>query len=176
MNERYNDDGMSVIDNYVMAEFVAVTSDFNVETHLSMREKVGVFGVENVNMHNVKLISTCISHSPIFSTMNNPNVNPNTMFFILQLYYELGLIVKSLDNPCRRGGNQDIYEMYSKRWSDKKGFNHIRGQDIKRISFLIVNVCHILSEDVYQEAVTAAKNIQKWQTDIDSVDFNLDEM
>lgn len=163
----------NTIKNYVMAEFVAVSPDFNLESHLSMREHVGIFEVKNMNLHQASIFVDGIKHSAVFSTMNNMLINPNICFFVLQLFQELGLILKTVDNPMRRSMNKDEYIQWAKHWESGR-YNNIRGQEVQRISFLMVNVVHLFQDEVYKEALTAMEEVAKFQKEVDSMNFNLD--
>jgi hypothetical protein len=163
------------IDNYIMAEFVAVPPDFNLESHLSMREHVGIYEVKNMNLTQANAFIDAIKSSPVFCSMNNPLMNPNICFFVLQLLQDLNLIIKSVDNPMRRYMNKDVFMHWAKHW--KSGRSHtIRGQEVIRMNFLIVNVVHLFQEHVYEEALKAMDEVVQFQTEVDSMNFNLDKM
>lgn len=151
------------IKNYVMAEFVAVPQDFDVHSHLTMREQVGIFNVKDINLNQVEIISSAVANSPVFSTMNNAVLNPKSCFFFLQLMSELNLILKKIDNPLRR--SQDEYKRWIKEWDDDH-HNYVRGQDVLRISFLIVNIVPLMSQTIIDEAWTALEEMQKYQNEI----------
>lgn len=151
------------VKNYVMAEFVAVPPDFDVHSHLTMREQVGLFNIEDVNLTQVEIISGAVANSPVFSSLNNALLEPKSCFFFLQLLSELKLILKKIDNPLRR--SQDEYKEFAKRWSAERT-NYVRGQDILRISFLIVNIVPLMSQTIIDEAWTALEEMQKYQNEI----------
>ena len=165
----------TVVENYVMAEFVAIPPDFDIKSHLSMREQVGIFEVKNMDVEKAIVFSNAIRGSAVFNTMNNALINPNICFFVLQLFQELGLILKTIDNPMRRSMNKEEYKEWSKRWETGR-YNYVRGQEVLRISFLIVNVVHMLNDTVYEEAVKAMEKTQKLQKEINSMTYNLDKM
>lgn len=164
----------TLIQNYVMAEFVAVPPDFDLQSHLSMREQVGIYEVKNMNLHQAGIFIDGIKNAPVFNTMNNALINPNICFFVLQLFQELGLILKTIDNPMRRSMNKDEYIQWAKRWETGR-HNYVRGQEVLRISFLIVNVVHLFQEKVYNEAIKAMEEVVEYQQEINSMNFNLDE-
>jgi hypothetical protein len=39
----------------------------------------------------------------------------------------------------------------------------------------MINVVHLFQDDVYKEALTAMEDVAKFQQEIDSMNFNLDE-
>lgn len=166
MNVDHPDDRRELnttVKNYVMAEFVAVPPDFDVHSHLTMREQVGIFSIKDVNMGQVEIISEAVTNSAVFSTLNNALLDPKSCFFFLQLLSELKLILKKIDNPLRR--SQDEYKEFAKRWVDER-HNYVRGQDVLRISFLIVNVVPLMSQKIIDEAWSALEEMQKYQNEI----------
>lgn len=165
----------TVVQNYVMAEFVAVPPDFDIHSHLSMREHVGIFEVEKMDLSKAQLFADAIKHSAVFNSMNNALIDPNICFFVLQLFQDLGLILKTIDNPMRRERSNEIYREWSRRWKDGV-HNYVRGQEVLRISFLVINVVHFLNDAVYEEAVKAMEEVQKLQAEVDAMDYDLDNM
>jgi hypothetical protein len=157
--------------NYVMAEFVAVPADFDCKSHLSMREHVGIFPVKDANLTQVGIISTAVTNSAVFTSMNNPSIHPKSCFFFLQLMSELNLILKRIDNPLRR--TQDQYKEFAKRWQDDRN-NYVRGQEVERISFLIVNIVPLLNQNIIDEAWDAILDLNKFQKEIDEINYNFD--
>lgn len=164
----------TVVENYVMAEFVAVPPDFDITSHLTMREQVGIYEVKNMNLTQANIFIDGIKHSAVFNTMNNALINPNICFFVLQLFQELGLVLKTIDNPMRRAMNQEEYKQWSTRWETGR-HNYVRGQEVLRISFLIINVVHLFQDKIYEEAIKAMNEVQKYQTEINSMIPNLDK-
>lgn len=158
------------IDNYVVAEFVAVPENFDLDAHLSMREQVGIFSVNQINTNQVHIISQGVVNSPVFSTMNNALLSPQSCMFYLLLLDELGLILKKVDNPFRRLNNN--YIDFMKHWDDQR-YNYVRGQDVLRISFLIINIVPLLQQNVIDEAVKAANNIIKYQEEINQFNSSI---
>ena len=163
------------IHNYVMAEFVAIPPEFDLQSHLSMREQVGIYKVKNMNLTQANAFVDAIKFSPVFCSMNNAIINPNISFFVLQLFQELGLIMKSVDNPMRREMNDEVYMRWAERWETGR-HNYVRGQEVLRISFLIVNVVHLLNDELYNEVIKTVEEVSKFQKEIDSMNYNLDAM
>jgi hypothetical protein len=163
------------IDNYVMAEFVAVPTDFDLTSHLSMREHVGIYEVKNMNITQANVFIDGIKNAPVFCSMNNALINPNICFFVLQLFQDLGLTLKTIDNPMRREMDKDVFMHYAKRW-ESGHYNYVRGQDILRISFLVVNVVHLFQNNVYEEALKAMEEVTQFQKEVSSLNYNLDAM
>lgn len=163
------------VTNYVVAEFVVVPSDFDLHSHLSMREQVGLFKVKEFDLAKALIITDAIKSAPVFNTMNNANLHPKYCFFLLQLFSELNLIVKSIDNPFRRYIDDKIYLEFARSWNNERQMHNIRGQDVSRISFVFINLFHIFHESVYSEALKAVEEVQRYQKEIDKFNTNLDE-
>ena len=151
------------VDDYIVAEFVAVPENFDLDAHLSMREQVGIFAVNQIDTKQVHIISQGVVNSAVFSTMNNALLSPQSCMFYLLLLGELGLILKKVDNPLRRLNYS--YEDFIKHWENER-YNFVRGQQVLRINFLIVNIVPLLQQDVIDEAVKAANDIIKYQEEI----------
>ncbi len=159
------------VKNYVMAEFVAVPPDFDFKSHLTMREQVGMFKIKDVNLTQVKIISDAVTNSPVFSTLNNALLDPTSCFFFLQLMVELNLVLKKIDNPLRR--SQEQYKQFAKRWkSDQR--TYVRGQNIEKISFLIVNVVPLLDQTIIDEAWESLTELKKYQNEINKMNCKFD--
>lgn len=174
MNEETADNSRELnlrIKNYVMAEFVAVPPGFDLQSHLSMREHVGLFEVKGIDIEKVGILSDAIANSAVFSTLNNALLPPDICFFYLQLLSELNLILKKIDNPLRR--SQEEYKEFAKRWhQDRRNF--FRGQEVERMSFLIVNVCHLFNQSIIDEAWDSVIEVMKYQEEINSMNYKLD--
>jgi len=159
------------VKNYVMAEFVAIPPDFDCMSHLSMREQVGIFEIKDVNLDQVKLISDAVKGSPVFSTLNNAVLNPKSCFFYLQLLNELNLVIKGIDNPLRRSREQ--YKEFAKRWQEDR-LTYMRGQEVQRISFLVVNIVPLLDQKIIDEAWDAIIELNAFQKEIDKNNYKFD--
>ena len=161
----------TTIKNYIMAEFVAVPPDFDCISHLSMREHIGMFSIKRVNIDQVKVISDAVANSPVFGTMNNATLDPYSCFFYLQLLGELNLILKKIDNPLRR--SQEEYKKFAERWRNNRR-TYVRGQDIERISFLIVNIVPLMDQNIIGEALGTLDELKKHQDEINNNKFKVD--
>ncbi len=159
------------VKNYVMAEFVAVPPDFDFKSHLTMREQVGMFKIKDVNLTQVKIISDAVASSPVFNTLNNALLDPASCFFFLQLMGELNLVLKKIDNPLRR--NQEQYKAFAKRWKQDHR-NYVAGQDVERISFLIINIVPLLDQTIIDEAWESLTELEKYQTEINNTNYKFD--
>jgi len=164
----------TVVENYVMAEFVAIPPDFDIHSHLSMREQVGIYDIKHMDLSKAEVFTDAIKNTVVFNSMNNALIDPNICFFVLQLFQDLGLILKKVDNPMRRGMNGEAFEDWSKRWETGR-HNYIRGQEVLRMSFLIVNVVHLFQDEIYEEAIKAMEEVHKYQNEVSSMNYNLDE-
>ena len=150
------------VDNYIVAEYVAIPNNFELTSYLSMREQVGLFDIKGLQLPTLKLLCYSIQNSPVFSSMNNPNLNPRYCFFLLQLFSELDLVVKTIDNPFRRGMNDKLMLHYAKTWEQER-YNTVRGQDVKRISFIFFNLFYLFNEEIYSEIYEKVEQVNKYQ-------------
>ncbi len=177
MNMNLDDDGdarelNTLVQNYIMAEFVVVPPDFDYKSHLNMREQVGMFSIEEVDLTQIGIISSAVANSAVFSTMNNATLHPKSCFFFLQLLGEVGLVLNKIDNPFRR--SQQEYEAFAKRWDDSHR-GYVRGQEFERISFLIVNIVPLLDQNIINEAWEALGELKKYQDGINKTNYNFDK-
>jgi hypothetical protein len=149
--------------DYVLAEVVAIPEDFKLENHLKMRERMGIFKSSMVNIKHLNLISESVKYSPFFIVLNNQNISIHSCMYYLHIVNELGLVLKSVDNPIRKS---TTYENYVSRLK-QDDFQILRGIEFKRIHFIIVNVVPLLQQNVIQEASQAIANIQQYQKEIE---------
>jgi len=159
------------IKNYIMAEFVAVPPDFDLKSHLSMREQVGIFDIKDVDLKQVELISSSVTCSPVFCSLNNAILHPRSCFFFLQLLDELNLILKKIDNPVRRGRQE--YKSFAEKWEQDR-HNYVHGQEVFRISLIIINVVQFMNQEIIDEAWKAMESLQQYQKEVDSLNFKFD--
>jgi len=159
------------VKNYVMAEFVAVPPDFDCISHLSMREHIGMFAIKDIDKDQVKIISDAVAGSAVFTTMNNALLNPTSCFFFLQLMTELNLILKKIDNPLRR--SQDEYKRFAQRYEESR-MSYIAGQEVERISFLIVNIVPLLNQSIIDEAWDSILELSQFQKELNETNYKFD--
>jgi hypothetical protein len=152
------------VKNYVVAEFVSVPENFKIESHLHLRESFGIFKTKDINLAQVKTISDFVRCSPVTSLMNNPVIDPKSCMFFLSVLEELDLVLTNIYNPIRREWKE--YSTFVNLWEKDRG-QLIRGQEVYRISFLIVNIVHFLKEDIIDQAIKQVEDIQKYQQEIE---------
>ena len=152
------------VENYLITEVVAVPLDFSIQNYLSMREQMGMFQADKVDSKQLEIISMGVTFSPIFATMNNPVINPYSVGYFLHILDEIGLIIKSHHNPIRKTYSGKSYLEFCKDWNNEH-YQFIRGQEVKRISFVIVNLVQLLQKDVIKEARKALEEVVKYQTE-----------
>ena len=166
MNEDAFDDFSDLntrMKDYLMIEVVAVPHDFEITNHLKMREAAGIFEHEKVNLKQLAIISEGVKASPIFSVLNNPVIEPETCMYFLHIMSELGLVIKSIDNPIKR--NRQDYDAFLKGWDSQK-YNYVRGQDIMKLNFIVINLVPIYQQHVMDEAVEAVNQVLKHTADV----------
>jgi len=158
----------SRIDNYFTVEFVAIPPDFDISNYLSLREQAGIFGdLKNVNLDQVRKIADGAKFSPVFSVLNNAQLSVESCLYFLYVVNELGLVVKSIHNPIRKSSSS--YKGFLSWHNESKG-NHmyISGQAVKRINIIIINIFPLMNQDVIDEAMGIAANLQEYQKEVDN--------
>ena len=156
------------INEYFMVEFVAVPPDFDINNYLTSREQVGQFDNESVMLSQVKKIADAIKFSPVTSLLNNALLDPKVGMYLLSIFDELGLILKSIPNPLRRSTRsyKDFLKSYSNN-RERRHPTHIRGQEAKLVNIVIVNLFPMMNQQVIDESMNIAKNLQEYQSDVD---------
>jgi len=159
MNEDDPDDHRmmnTMVNEYFMAEVVAVPDNFEITNHLKMREAAGIFDHEKINLRDLVTISMAVRATPIFSVLNNPLISPDTCMYFLHIMGELGLIINSVDNPIKR--NREEYKVFLERWKEER-IVYVRGQDVKRMNFIVINLVPLYQQNVIDEAVKAVESV-----------------
>lgn len=150
------------LNNYLVTEVVAVPPNFDIHSYLSMREQIGMFKTDKVNLKQIEIISLGVTCSPIFSSMNNPVINAYSVGYFLYILDELGLIIKSHHSPLRKTYSGKSYLEFCKNWQNER-YQYIRGQEVKRMSFVIINIVQLLQKHIIDEAEKALKDIENYQ-------------
>ena len=151
---------------YTILEYVFIPDNFDIKSHLNMREQAGIFKFNAVDLKNLNVISASVRESPIFCLLNNPNINPRVCGYFLHILNELNLVVKTVDNPLRRSHSDDTYDEFCEGWELERN-NYIRGQEVKMINFIIINFCKLSINKVVEEYSKTAFNIEKEQYTFD---------
>lgn len=180
MNRKENTDNMNLdnpndaaelsiyLKEYFMVEFVAVPPDFDINNYLTLREQVGQFDNEKIMLSQVKKIADAIKFSPVTSLLNNALLDPRVGMYLLSILDELGLILKSIPNPLRRGSID--YKTFLDRYSNNQEAQrptHIRGQEAERVNIVIINLFPMMNQQVINEAMDIAHKLQEYQTEVD---------
>ena len=155
------------VKDYFLVEFVAIPPDFDIGSFLTLREHVGLFENDQVQLNLIKKIVEGVKYSPVTSLLNNALLTPITGMFLLSVLDELGLIVKAIPNPIRR--SQESYKDFIKRYYSRHKENYpvfIRGQDVKRVNLIIINLFQILDQHIIDSTVKIATEIQKHQLEV----------
>lgn len=172
MNEDRPQDGLTLapIKEYLMVEAVAIPPDFQIENHLKMREAAGIFENEHINLKQLALISEGVKSSAIFASLNNPLIEPHTCMYFLHIMEELKLVVTSVDNPVKR--NRQEYNKFLEQWSQQQ-VNFVRGQDVYRMNFIVINLYKLYQQKVMDEVVEAVNQIIQHGEDVKKMKENL---
>lgn len=158
------------VNEYFMVEVVAVPPNFEITNHLKMREAAGIFDHEKVNLRQLVTISMAVRATPIFSALNNPLLDPHSCMYFLHIMAQLGLIINSVDNPIKR--NREEYEVFLKRWKEGR-LIYIRGQDVLRMNFIVINLVPLYQQNVMDEAVKAVESVLKHTDVVKKIKENL---
>lgn len=151
------------VKNYMTIEFVAIPPDFDIVNYLSMREQAGIFKSEKINIAHLKVIAEGVKSSPVFMMLNNIRIDPITCLYFLKIINELGLVLKTLYNPMR----DDIDRFIDRFTSHPDSRIYIRGQQAETVNFAIVNIFPMMNEDVINESMQIAAELQKYQTEVE---------
>jgi len=152
------------VENYFMVEFVAIPPDFDICKHLTLREHVGLFDNNKIQLNKIKIIAESIKHSPVLCLLNNALLDQTAGIYLLSILSELGLVVTTIENPLRK--SMENYKSFLKRYSENKNqgyLTHIRGQDVTRVNIVIINIFPMMSQKVIDEAMDIATKLQKYQ-------------
>lgn len=150
------------IDNYLVTEVVAVPENFEIKSYLSMREQANIFKAKGVHLKQIEALDMAVKHTAIFSSMNNALINPSTVMYYLGILDELNLILKSF--PSAISTNKGDYLEFCKNW-DSERYTLIRGQEVKRISFVIVNIVQLLKQNIIDEAIETVNSLILFQNE-----------
>jgi len=151
------------LEHYLVAEVVAIPPEFELTHHLKMREQMGIFESTKVSLKELLIMADGVKYSPFFMIINNLNISIQSCMYFLHIINELGLVLKGVHNPIRKS---DTYERFTKEWDQNK-WNIIRGQEVKSLHFIIINVVPFLQQDAVDEAIKIVNNILSYQTEIE---------
>ena len=151
------------LEHYLVAEVVAIPPEFELTHHLQMREQMGIFEGSKITLKELKIISEGVKHSAFFMIMNNLNLSIQSCMYYLHIINELGLVVKGVHNPIRK---TDTYRRFATEWDQNK-WNIIRGQEVKSLHFIIINMVPMLQQSAVDEAITIVNDILSYQQEIE---------
>lgn len=155
------------VKEYMLVEFVAVPPDFDINNYLTLREHVGQFDNKEIVLSQVKKIADAVRFTPVTSLLNNALLDPKVGMYLLSIFDELGLILKSIPNPLRKSAID--YKTFLDSYSNdlKKQYPiHIRGQEAQKVNIVIVNLFPMMNQHVIDEAMEIAQNLQKYQNEV----------
>ena len=161
-NEEELDRRNERVKNYVTIEFVAIPPDFDILNYLSLREQAGVFKHQRVNKKHLEIIAEGVKSSPVFAMLNNIRIDPTSCLYFLKVIHELGLVLKSLYNPMR-----EQIDHYLEQMDEREGRVYIRGQMAETVNFVIINIFPMMNDEVINESINIAGQLQKYQTEVE---------
>lgn len=149
-----------------MLEYVFIPDNFDIKSHLNMREQAGIFKFTAIDLKNLNTIAIAVRESPVFCLMNNPNINPRVCGYFLHILNELKLVVKTVDNPLRRSHSDDVYDSFCEEWELERS-NYIGDQEVRTMNFIIINFCKLAINRVVDEYSKTSFTIEKEQYTFD---------
>ena len=162
--------------DYFVVEFVAIPPDFDILNYLTLREQAGIFKeTDDTNITHIKNIIESIKYSSVFAMLNNANISPSSCMYVLHVLNELGLVLRSIHNPIRKDGYKQFIKT-NETCTKEDRWIYVNGQEIKRVNFVIVNIFNLMSEDVINESMSIAQNLQNYQKHIDEENKNLSNL
>ena len=156
------------VKDYFFVEFVAIPPDFDIGSFLTLREHVGIFENDKVQLSLIQKIVEGIKYSPVTSLLNNALLSPITGLFLLSVLEDLGLIVKTIPNPIRKGKESygDFLKRHYNRYK-KNDSTFVRGQDVKRVNLVIINLFQLFDQNIVDSTIKIAQKIQEQQIELE---------
>ena len=145
--------------NFLFLEFVAVPANFDINSYMSMREQLGLMRMPTdikVDFEKTKFLAETIKLSPVFSILNNNNLEASSCLYLLAILDDLELIVRSISNPIRRGHND--YLTYIKNFSHRSRFY---------LNIVIINICQLFTDEVINESLSIATQLATYQQELE---------
>ena len=145
-------------DAVVILDFVAIPPNFDISAFLSLREQVGISRYKEINLEQVKIMAEAVKHSPVLALLNNNLMKSEECLYLLSIIEELGLVVKSINNPIRKS-----YHQY-KNYLNNRSFDD-RGR-LDSFNIILVNIFPLLGDKIINESLEIAKELQTYQTEL----------
>ena len=150
---------MIYVEQYFLCEYVAIPKNFEIESVLKMRERVGLFDISGVDRKILDIIAMSTRDTPVFQMMNNPRMNITTCLYFLHILDKSGLIVEDIRNPFR-----EDYTNILKTIHDGKGDNYLfmRGQETRHVNLVIFNLDLFRRKDFAKRSLARCEEMENW--------------
>jgi hypothetical protein len=163
-NQEFIEDDRELIhvDQYFLCEFVAIPRNFEIESVLKMRERMGIFDINGVDRKLLNVIIGSMRETPILQIMNNARLNITTALYILHIFQKCGIIIEDVINPFRQNYTQILESL------DNKDTLFMRGQETKNLNLVIFNLDLIRRNNFGAEALKKCSQMEKYFDKINS--------
>jgi len=151
---------MIFVDQYFLCEYVAIPKNFEVESILKMRERLGIFSIEGVDRKNLDLIAFSVRETPVFQMLNNPRMKITTCLYFLHLLEKTGLIAEDITNPFRQNYTRILESLHD------GDYLFLRGQETKNLNIIVFNLDQMQRKQVGKQAF---KNCMEMEASINKV-------
>jgi hypothetical protein len=154
------------IDTYSAVEYVAIPENFELENHLTFRERMGLQKNKNINMKNIKAMAMAVRSGPTFTMMNSQFISIHDCVYFLYILDQLDCIVRSIPNPFRF--YNDTYE----RWIDdsiRLDSNteiFIDGHFVRNINLIIINIYNLMNDETFEDVIQTATDLEEYQKNL----------
>jgi hypothetical protein len=156
-----------VYETYCAVELVAIPPNFDIKSHLTMREQAGIFEYTNVSIKHLEGISMGVQNTPVFTLLNNPNVALQSMIYFLYILDQLGFIIRGIGSGFHMAMHGN-YEQLLRSYERARGTVYIQNHRADTINFAIINMIQILNNETIEKAIKIAAceyNEQKLATE-----------
>lgn len=153
---------LTFVDQYFLCEYVAIPKNFEIESVLKMRERIGIYDVEGIDRQTVEILALSMRESPIIQIMNNARINVTTCLYLLHIFQETDLIVKDIPNPFRQDYSRLMENIHSKHIS------FLRGQEASHVNLIVFNIDLMRRKDFGAEALQNCARLEKEFDDINN--------
>jgi len=156
----HNDPSPRTRDAITILDFVAIPPNFDISSFLSLREQVGIPRYKEIDLEQVKMMAEAIKHSPVLAILNNNLMKSEVCLYLLSIIEELGLIVKSINNPIRKS-YQEYKNYLNNRPVDSRG-------RLASFNVVIINIFPLMGDKIIAESIEISQRLQTYQDELDA--------
>ena len=150
------------VDQYFLCEYVAIPRNFEIESVLKMRERIGIFDIEGVDRKLLDIIVISMRETPVLQIMNNARLNVTTALYILHIFQKCDIIIKDVSNPFRQDYTRILESL------NKGNTIFMRGQETTNLNLIIFNLDLMRRNDFGREALKKCSEMEKYFDKINS--------